>query len=69
MSLVEPGAVLSGFRAVAGYNDEMVNTFHEKSGPLLTGDDVANAILHIARQPPHVHISDMVVRPTRQHYP
>jgi len=69
VSLVEPGAVLSGFQAVAGYSDEMVKGFHEKFGPLLIGDDIANAIHHIVTQPPHVHISDIVVRPTRQDYP
>jgi NADP-dependent 3-hydroxy acid dehydrogenase YdfG len=69
VSLVEPGAVLSGFQAGAGYSDELVNSFHEKFGPLLIGDDIANAILHIVTQPPHVHISNIVVRPTRQDYP
>ena len=69
VSLVEPGAVLSGFQAAAGYSDEMVQGFHEKFGPLLIGEDIANAIYHIVTQPPHVHISDVVVRPTRQDYP
>lgn len=69
VSLVEPGVVLSGFQEAAGYTDEMVNSFHEKFGPLLIGDDIANAIHHIVTQPPHVHISDIVVRPTRQDYP
>ena len=69
VSLVEPGIVLSGFQAVAGYSDEMVQSFHEKFGPLLMGDDVASAIHYIVTRPPHVHISDMVVRPTRQDYP
>lgn len=69
VSLVEPGAVLSGFQAVAGYSDAMVQGFKDKFGPLLVGDDIANAIYYIVTQPPHVHISDMVVRPTRQDYP
>lgn len=69
VSLVEPGIVLSGFQAAAGYSEEMVNSFIEKFGPLLTGDDIANAVLQIVTQPPHVHISDIVVRPTRQDYP
>ena len=69
VSLVEPGAVVSGFQAVAGYSGEMVKGFHEKFGPLLDGDDIANAVYHIVSQPPHVHISDIVVRPTRQDYP
>jgi NADP-dependent 3-hydroxy acid dehydrogenase YdfG len=69
VSLVEPGAVLSGFQAAAGYTDEMVNGFKENFGPLLIGDDIANAIHYIVTQPPHVHICDIVVRPTRQDYP
>ncbi len=69
VTLVEPGAVLSGFQAVAGYSDEMVEGFKEKFGPVLTGEDVADAIHHVVTQPPHVHICDLVVRPTRQDYP
>ena len=69
VSLVEPGIVLSGFQAVAGYSDEMLSGFIEKFGPLLRGEDVANAIHYVVTQPPHVHISDIIVRPTRQDYP
>lgn len=69
VSLVEPGIVLSGFQSAAGYSEEMVSSFIEKFGPLLPGEDIANAILQIVTQPPHVHISDIVVRPTRQDYP
>ena len=69
VSLVEPGIVLSGFQTGAGYSDEMVQGFNERFGPLLIGDDVANAIHYIVTQPPHVHISDIIVRPTRQDYP
>jgi NADP-dependent 3-hydroxy acid dehydrogenase YdfG len=69
VSLVEPGIVVSGFQTTAGYSDEMLNIFNEQFGPLLKGDDIANAIHYIVTQPPHVHISDIVVRPTRQDYP
>jgi NADP-dependent 3-hydroxy acid dehydrogenase YdfG len=69
VSLVEPGLVLSGFQAVAGYSDEMVANLEAKFGPVLESEDIANAIDHIVAQPPHVHISDIVVRPTRQDYP
>jgi len=69
VSLVEPAVVISGFQEVAGYNDEMVQRFHDKFGPLLVSEDIANAIYHIVSQPPHVHICDVVVRPTRQDYP
>ena len=69
VSLVEPGIVLSGFQAGANYSDEMVQGFEDRFGPLLVGDDVANAIHFIVTQPPHVHISDIMIRPTRQDYP
>lgn len=69
VSLVEPGIVVSGFQAVANYSDTMVQGFHDKFGPLLIGDDVANTIHFIVSQPPHVHIGDVLIRPTRQDYP
>jgi NADP-dependent 3-hydroxy acid dehydrogenase YdfG len=69
VSLVEPGMVLSGFQANAGYSDELVQNLEDRFGPLLVGADVANAIHYIVTQPPSVHISDIVVRPTRQDYP
>lgn len=69
VSTVAPGIVVSGFQPVAGYTDELVRTFHDRFGPLLHGEDVAHAILGFVSQPPHVHFSDVVVRPTRQDYP
>jgi NADP-dependent 3-hydroxy acid dehydrogenase YdfG len=69
VTLVEPGAVLTGFQDAAGYSQDMVEGFKEKWGPVLTGDDVAGAIYTVVSQPPHVHLSDVMVRPTRQDYP
>ncbi|ADE11757.1 SDR family oxidoreductase [Sideroxydans lithotrophicus] len=69
VSLVEPGIVVSGFQDAAGYSGDMVHDFEDRFGPLLHGEDVANAIHFIVSQPPHVHISDILVRPTRQDYP
>jgi len=69
VTLVEPGITISGFQKAAGYSDKMVNEFDEKFGPIIVGEDVALAIDFMLRQPPHVHISDIVVRPTRQDYP
>ena len=67
--LVEPGIVISGFQDAAGYGDNLVQDFNDKFGPLLHGDYVANAIHFIVTQPPNVHISDIMIRPTRQDYP
>lgn len=69
VSLVEPGMALTGFQAVADYSDEMIQGLEDKFGPLLVGDDVADTIHYIVTRPPHVHISDIVVRPVRQDYP
>ncbi len=69
VSLVEPGIVISGFQDAAGYGDDLVQDFNDKFGSLLHGDDVANAIHFIVTQPPNVHISDIMIRPTRQDYP
>lgn len=69
VSLVEPGIVPSGFQEIAGYSDELIENMEKNFGPLLSVDDIANAIHYIVNQPPHVHISDIVVRPTRQNYP
>jgi len=69
VSLVEPGMVITGFQAAAGYSDDMVKGLVDRFGPLPAADDVANTIHYIVTQPPNVHISDIVVRPTRQDYP
>ncbi len=69
VTLVEPGIVISGFQDAAGYDDAQVKHFNEKFGPLIYGDDIANAIHFVVSQPPHVHVSNIMVRPTRQDYP
>ena len=69
VTLVEPGIVVSGFQDAAGYDDAQVQQFHERFGPLLVGEDIANAIHFVVTQPPHVHVSDIMVRPVRQDYP
>ena len=69
VSLVQPGIVISGFQAGAHYSDELVDGFHEKFGPLPSCEDIANAMHTVVTQPPHVNISDICVRPTRQDYP
>jgi NADP-dependent 3-hydroxy acid dehydrogenase YdfG len=69
VSLVEPGVVVSGFQAAAGYGEEITAMFIGRFGPLLDGAGIADAIHFVVSQPPHVHVSDIVVRPTRQDYP
>ncbi|WP_153110949.1 SDR family oxidoreductase [Propionivibrio limicola] len=69
VTLIEPAVVVTGFQAVAGYSESLLQGFDEKFGPLLVGDDVANAIHYAVSQPPHVHLCDILIRPTRQDYP
>jgi NADP-dependent 3-hydroxy acid dehydrogenase YdfG len=69
VTLMEPGFVVSGFQDAAGYSDAMTQGFHERFGPLLVPEDIARSIHFIVSQPPHVHVSDIMVRPTRQDYP
>ncbi|RMH29318.1 MAG: SDR family NAD(P)-dependent oxidoreductase [Planctomycetota bacterium] len=69
VSLVCPGIVTTEFQRVAGYTDELQRSFREKFAPLLEADDVARVVAFIAQQPAHVHVNDVVLRPTRQDYP
>lgn len=69
VALVEPGFVVTGFQDAAGYSDDIVSALKEKFGPPLVGEDIAEAIAHLVALPPHVNVSDIVVRPTRQDYP
>ena len=69
VSLVEPAFVTSEFQGVAGYTPEWYAQMVEKFGPMLDPADVARTIRFIAEQPAHVHISDILIRPTRQEYP
>jgi NADP-dependent 3-hydroxy acid dehydrogenase YdfG len=69
VSLVAPGIVISGFQDVAGYSEELVKKFHDNFGPLLAGADIADAIHGIVSLPAHIHLSNVVIRPTRQDYP
>jgi NADP-dependent 3-hydroxy acid dehydrogenase YdfG len=69
VTLVEPGFVTSEFQRVAGYQDDWYRGVVDRIGPVLQPDDVARAIAFALAQPPHVHVSDFIVRPTRQEYP
>lgn len=69
VSLVEPGFVVSEFQGVAGYKDEWFKGVLERLGPVLEPGDVARMVRFIVEQPPHVHVSDLLARPTRQDYP
>jgi NADP-dependent 3-hydroxy acid dehydrogenase YdfG len=69
VTVVKPGIVLSEFQAVAGYTPENFYKGAERYGELLKPADVAETIRFIVSQPPHVHLSEVVIRPTGQDYP
>ncbi len=69
VTLIEPGFVVSEFQQVAGYADAWFETMKEKFAPMLTPPDIARMIEFVVSQPAHVHVSDLLVRPTRQEYP
>ena len=69
VNLIEPGFVKSEFQGVAGYDPRWFESVVEKIGPVLEPEDVARTVSFITSQPAHVHISDALLRPTRQDYP
>lgn len=69
VTLVEPGFVISEFQGVAGYKPEWFQGVLDKIGPVLDPADVARPVAFVLAQPAHVHVSDFIVRPTRQDYP
>ncbi|MET0237178.1 MAG: SDR family oxidoreductase [Kibdelosporangium sp.] len=66
VTLIEPGFVRSGFQAAAGYDPEWFEAVAEQSGPLLAPADVAEVVGFVVDRPPHVHLDDIRLRPTRQ---
>jgi NADP-dependent 3-hydroxy acid dehydrogenase YdfG len=66
VTLIEPGFVRSGFQDSAGYDREWFADVERASGPLLVPDDVARVVRFVVEQPPHVHVDDIRLRPTRQ---
>ena len=69
VTLIEPGFVTSEFQGVAGYDPKWYDGVVERIGPVLLPQDVARVIGFVAQQPSHVHMSNVLVRPTRQDYP
>lgn len=69
VTAIHPGIVRSEFQDVAGYDPVTFGQFMEKIGPVLEPDDVARAVAFIVGQPAHVHVNDIMIRPTRQEYP
>jgi NADP-dependent 3-hydroxy acid dehydrogenase YdfG len=69
VTLIEPGFVVSEFQGVAGYDPAWVQNFWDRVGPVLTPADVSRSVVFTVAQPAAVHVSDIMLRPTRQDYP
>ncbi len=69
VTTIMPGIVVSEFQAVAGYTAENFGKGVAKFGQLLEPVDIARAIAFVVAQPQHVHINELVIRPTGQDYP
>jgi len=69
VTLIEPGFVVSEFQGVAGYEPKWFDDVVARIGPVLTPADVARSVTFVVSQPPAVHVSDVLIRPTRQEYP
>jgi NADP-dependent 3-hydroxy acid dehydrogenase YdfG len=69
VTLFEPGFVESEFQGVAGYDPAWFAEVKGRIGPVLSPADVARSVGFVVSQPAHVHVSDVLIRPTRQEYP
>jgi len=69
VTLLLPGIVKSEFQGVAGYTPENFYKNIERFGKLLEPEDIARVIGNVVVQPGHVHINEIVIRPTGQDYP
>ncbi|MCU0589616.1 MAG: SDR family oxidoreductase [Syntrophobacteraceae bacterium] len=69
VALVMPGVVLSEFQDVAGYNAENFGNAIAHFGKLLEPLAIAEGIRWLLTLPPHVNVSEIMIRPTGQHYP
>jgi NADP-dependent 3-hydroxy acid dehydrogenase YdfG len=69
VSLVMPGIVLSEFQQVAGYNPENFGKGIAHFGKLLEPQAVADGVAWLLALPPHVNVSELMIRPTGQNYP
>ena len=69
VTTIKPGIVESEFQDVAGYTFDNFTKMVQKFGAVLKPEDVAAAIGFVVCQPPHVHINELVIRPTGQDYP
>jgi len=67
VTLIEPGFVDTELQSHnTGEVLETLEQMREHLGEVLRAQDVANGILYVVSQPPHVSINELLIRPTRQ---
>ena len=69
VSTVLPGIVVSEFQQVAGYNAENFGKSIAHFGQLLEPQAIADGVAWLLALPPHVNVSEIMIRPTGQNYP
>lgn len=69
VSLVMPGIVKSEFQKVAAYDEDNFYKGIVHMGKLLEPQAIADGICWLLTQPPHVNVSEIMIRPTGQNYP
>lgn len=69
VSTVMPGIVVSEFQEVAGYGADNFGKFAAQFGKLLEPADLAEGIRWLLSLPAHVHVNEIMIRPTGQSYP
>jgi NADP-dependent 3-hydroxy acid dehydrogenase YdfG len=69
VSLVLPGIVVSEFQNVAGYDEDNFFKGIAQFGTLLEPQAIADGIRWLLTLPPHVNVSEIMIRPTGQSYP
>lgn len=67
IAAISPGFVETGFARVWGGSQEAARETYERY-PCIQPEEIADALLYLLRQPPHVEVHDILMRPTRQPY-
>lgn len=69
VSLVMPGIVNSEFQQVAGYDEKVFGRAVAPFGTLLEPQAIADGVCWLLTLPPHVNVSEIMIRPTGQSVP
>lgn len=67
VAAISPGFVETGFAEVWAGSEESARRTYERY-PCIQSDEIADALLYLLGQPPHVEVHDILLRPTRQPY-